>query len=216
MTNIDSKKFFEENNYILIKNFLNIELCKLLYTYSITQVRAIDYKKLNCENKFDKKWDGEFGDGQVNNTYYRYGDPIIDSLLVLSLENMEHFTGKKLIPTYSYWRFYEKGDKLENHKDRESCEISTTVCLGHNYSNINKEIYENYNWPMFIKTKNNEDLPIAMEPGDMLIYRGCEIEHWRENLLGLNHVQAFLHYNEKDGKYNIKYDGRPFIGIPKL
>jgi len=216
MTNIDTKKFFEENNYILIKNFLNKELCKLLYTYSITQVRAIDYKKLNCENKFDKKWDGEFGDGQVNNTYYRYGDPIIDSLLVLSLENMEHFTGKKLIPTYSYWRFYEKGDKLENHKDRESCEISTTVCLGHNYSNINKEIYENYNWPMFIKTKNNEDLPIAIEPGDMLIYRGCEIEHWRENLLGLNHAQAFLHYNEKDGKYNIKYDGRPFIGIPKL
>jgi hypothetical protein len=216
MTNIDTKKFFEENNYILVKNFLNKELCKLLYMYSITQVRAIDYKKLNCESKFDKKWDGEFGDGQVNNTYHRYGDPIIDSLLVLSLENMEHFTGKKLIPTYSYWRFYEKGDKLENHKDRESCEISTTVCLGHNYSNINKEIYENYNWPMFIKTKNSEDLPIAMEPGDMLIYRGCEIEHWRENLLGLNHAQAFLHYNEKDGKYNIKYDGRPFIGIPKL
>jgi len=53
-----------------------------------------------------------------------------------------------------------------------------------------------------------------MKPGDMLIYRGDEVEHWREPLMGNNHAQAFLHYNEKEGKYNIPYDGRPLLGMP--
>ena len=52
-----------------------------------------------------------------------------------------------------------------------------------------------------------------MKPGDMIIYRGCEIEHWREPLWGNNHAQAFLHYNEKDGEYDIPYDGRPLLGL---
>ena len=216
MINELTKSFFNKNGYVFIKNFLNKDVTTLLYNYSITQVKSIDYKKLYSNDKFDKQWDGDFGDGQVHNTYYRYGDPLIDTLLLLSLNSMESFTGKNLVPTYSYWRFYEKGDELVKHRDRESCEISTTICLGYNNSNVEKSTYENYSWPMFIKNKNGENLPINMEPGDMLIYRGCEIEHWREKLMGLNHTQVFLHYNEKEGQYNIKYDGRPFVGIPKL
>jgi len=53
-----------------------------------------------------------------------------------------------------------------------------------------------------------------MKPGDMLIYRGDVVEHWREPLWGQNHAQVFLHYNEKEGQYNIPYDGRPLLGMP--
>ena len=53
-----------------------------------------------------------------------------------------------------------------------------------------------------------------MKPGDMLIYRGDVVEHWREPLWGNNHAQVFLHYNEKEGQYNIPYDGRPLLGMP--
>jgi len=31
----------------------------------------------------------------------------------------------------------------------------------------------------------------------------------------MNHSQVFLHYNDALGPYNIKYDGRPILGIPK-
>ena len=34
--------------------------------------------------------------------------------------------------------------------------------------------------------------------GDMIVYRGCEIEHWREKFEGNNHAQVFLHYNNVD------------------
>jgi len=48
----------------------------------------------------------------------------------------------------------------------------------------------------------------------MIIYRGCELEHWREPYWGKNHAQVFLHYNEKNGQYDIPNDGRPILGMP--
>jgi hypothetical protein len=67
---------------------------------------------------------------------------------------------------------------------------------------------------MFIKTFNGETLPVHMKPGDMLIYRGCDIEHWREPFIGKNHAQVFLHYNEKNDLNDNIYDGRPMLGLP--
>ena len=50
----------------------------------------------------------------------------------------------------------------------------------------------------------------------MIVYRGCEIEHWREPFIGQNHAQVFLHYNNVDGPYgtNCVYDGRHHLGLP--
>jgi hypothetical protein len=50
----------------------------------------------------------------------------------------------------------------------------------------------------------------------MVIYKGCEVEHWRDAYKGLNHAQVFLHYNEKQGKYNNINDGRLFLGLPSI
>ena len=50
----------------------------------------------------------------------------------------------------------------------------------------------------------------------MLIYRGYELEHWREQFEGNNCCQVFLHYNDIQGDFadeNI-YDKRPFLGLP--
>ena len=51
----------------------------------------------------------------------------------------------------------------------------------------------------------------------MLIYRGCDLEHWREAFEGDNCGQVFLHYNDAskpDAESNL-FDGRPFIGLPE-
>ena len=56
-----------------------------------------------------------------------------------------------------------------------------------------------------------------LKPGDMLIYSGCDLEHWRDPLEGELCGQAFLHYNHADGpfaKTNL-YDKRPLLGVPK-
>jgi hypothetical protein len=51
------------------------------------------------------------------------------------------------------------------------------------------------------------------------VYRGCEVEHWREEFRapqGSYHVQVFLHYVDANGPYSeFKFDKRPFIGYNK-
>ena len=49
----------------------------------------------------------------------------------------------------------------------------------------------------------------------MLIYSGCELEHWREAFQGKDCVQVFLHYNQisKEADKN-KFDKRKHLGLP--
>ena len=77
---------------------------------------------------------------------------------------MELLTNLKLIPTYSYHRLYKHNDILKKHKDRKSCEISTTVCLGYDISNLENK---NYNWPMFV-LQNGKEIPLYLNAGDMI------------------------------------------------
>ena len=50
----------------------------------------------------------------------------------------------------------------------------------------------------------------------MLIYSGCELEHWRDEFRGDSCVQVFLHYNDKSHKEweDNKFDGRLCLGLP--
>ena len=120
---------------------------------------------------------------------------------------MRKVTNLKLTPNYSYARIYKKGDVLERHKDRFSCEISTTLNLGGDL------------WPIYLEPsgeKNKKGIKIILNPGDMLIYKGNELEHWREPFEGENCAQVFLHYNNlktKGSEENI-YDKRPHLGLP--
>ena len=214
--NQETKKYFEENKYVVIKNFLSTEMSILAYQYCVNKVISIDFKKFYDLQNYHKEWDGNFNDTQSPNDYSCYGDIFMESILILSLNSIENFIGKNLIPTYSYWRFYQKHSELKRHIDRPSCELSATLCLGYNISNVDQKVYPNYVWPIFVKNqKHPQGAPIPLEPGDLMIYKGCEVEHWRDKFKGLNQAQVFLHYNEKNGKHNIQYDGRPCLGVPK-
>ena len=120
---------------------------------------------------------------------------------------MEKHTDLKLSETYSYARIYKKGDILKRHKDRFSCEVSTTLNLG------------GEEWPIYLDPTGgdgNVGVEINLKPGDMLIYSGCDLEHWREKFTGDNCAQVFLHYNRTGStmaEENL-YDRRPFLGLP--
>lgn len=161
---------------------------------------------------------GVLGDEQVPGTYACFADLIMERLLLDFLPLMEKHTELKLVPTYSYARLYKKGDILKRHKDRPECEISTTLNLGGDP------------WPLFIDPTGKDSVidettnlvkanapkgkKILMKPGDMLVYRGFDLEHWREPFEGDVCAQVFLHYNDATSKTINKYDSRPFIGLP--
>lgn len=193
---------FKKNKYIIVKKAISKELANFCNDYFMTkrQVARIMFSTgyLNSsESSF-----GTFNDQQVPNTYSHYSDIVMETLLIKLLPIMEKETKLKLNPTYSYARIYKKGDILHRHKDRFSCEISTTLFLGGN------------EWPIFLK--KNKEIKINLKIGDMLIYRGNELEHWREIFEGENCAQVFLHYNDKNTKNSDKnlYDKRPILGLP--
>jgi len=197
-----------ENNYKIVKNAISKELAGFIYDYFLNKRRVA--RKLFDDGYIspDTPHFGVWSDKQIPNTYSHYADIVMETLLERIKPVMEKNTGLKVLPTYSYARIYKKGDILKRHKDRPSCEISTTINLGGD------------SWPIYLEPsgeKGKEGVKVDLGPGDMLIYRGCELEHWRETFEGDNCGQVFLHYNDansSEGQKNI-YDGRPFIGLPQ-
>jgi hypothetical protein len=129
------------------------------------------------------------GDAQIADAPVAYGDPHLDTLLETVRSRVEHTTGLSLLPTYSYLRVYKRGNVLEAHRDRPSCEISMTVNLG---------MSANAPWPIWIAGPKGI-ASVALNPGDGLIYRGCDCYHWREPFDGDHLAQVFLHYVDQNG-----------------
>ena len=210
--------YFNEHGYVIIDSFLQKDMADLLYEYSKSKARRELLKEAFNPELYDKKYDGQFVDEQAPGAYSLYGDPLMDVILQNAGNFVSGVIEKELVPTYSYWRLYVTDNVLKKHKDRPSCEYSTTLCLGYDISNIKDK---SYNWPMWIDetgSTTESGKPIHMEPGDMIVYKGSEVDHWRLAFEGRNHAQVFMHYNNKNGpfaKYT-KYDGRPFVALPSV
>lgn len=196
-------KEFKKNKYKIVRNVISKELANFLYDYFLLKRTAVHFMYKNniiAENSLFGTWKG----WQVSNVYSHYSDFAMETLLLKLLPLMMKETELILVPTFSFIRAYEKGSILEKHKDRSSCEISATLNLGGD------------NWPIFLNDKG-KNLEIELSPSDMLIYEGCEVEHWRNEFKGNNCVQVFLHYNDVNGKFGFsnKYDNRVMLGLPK-
>ena len=186
------------NKYQVIKNAISYDLANFIFNYFLLKRDAVDFMYKN-NITYDNGMFGTWTDEMIPNTYSHYADQVMETLLVKMLPVMAKETGLDLVPTYSYARAYKKGDELKKHKDRPSCEISTTINLGGD------------TWPIFI-----EGTKVLLEVGDMLVYSGCDLEHWREPFEGNICGQVFLHYNHVNGPFaeKNKFDGRPMLGLP--
>ena len=117
------------NKYQVIKNAVSYELANFIFNYFLLKRDAVAWMYQN-NITYDNGMLGTWTDKQIPNTYSHYADFAMETLLVKMLPVMAKETGLNLIPTYSYARIYKKGDELRRHKDRPSCEISTTLNLG--------------------------------------------------------------------------------------
>jgi hypothetical protein len=185
---------FNKHGYCIVKSAISEELRDFVTQYAL----------------FDEQQDFDDREAAVSTgpvAHSKYADPAMETMMLLLQKIVEENTGFELYPTYSYYRVYRPGSILKSHIDRQSCEISVTLCFNYSYDS------KTYQWPLFI-----EETPVVLEPGDIAIYRGCELTHWRSEFKNSDenawHVQGFFHYVDVNGPHKqYKFDTRPQIGI---
>jgi hypothetical protein len=203
---------FKINRYIDVKSLLPTDICKIATKYALLKEKVEFAPELGA-------------DAQVLGAHSVYGDTLMETLMFFTKPHLEKLTGMELALSYTYYRVYRPGSILARHKDRPSCEISMTTCLGFNYVNPNPD----YSWGMYVDadsvnkklgpngefiSNNKPGKMIAQQPGDAIVYRGCEVEHWRDRFecgAGSYQVQAFFHFVDKNGPFYPEYefDKRP-------
>ena len=195
---------FKNNKYKIVRKAISKDIANFVNDYIMMKEKVHDtLKATRYIIPFSDDW-GTREDPQCWNAYSQYADIAMETLLVNCLPLVEKETNLKLWPTYAYTRVYKKGHTLEKHTDRKSCEVSTTLNLGGDM------------WSIYLTDKKGKDVEVKLKPGDMLLYSGCELEHWRNPFKGNYCSQVFLHYNIQSKKNKIrKFDQRTHLGLPR-
>ena len=195
---------FKNNKYKIVRKAISKDIANFVNDYIMMKEKVHDtLKATRYIIPFSDDW-GTREDPQCWNAYSQYADIAMETLLVNCLPLVEKETNLKLWPTYAYTRVYKKGHELVKHIDRKSCEVSTTLNLGGDM------------WPIYLTDKKGKDIEVKLKPGDMLLYSGCELEHWRNPFKGNYCSQVFLHYNIQSKKNKIrKFDQRTHLGLPR-
>ena len=212
---------FKKKKYTVIRQAISQDLAGFVANYFLMQKQVYDTCR---QTRYISPFENIIGHyendaEQIPNTYSQYGNIAMETLMLKIQPLMEKETGLKLYPAYTYARIYKKEDVLKRHKDRFSCEISTTMNLGGD------------DWPLYLEpdsskggvkegvgyvSENTKGVRVDLKPGDMMVYKGMELEHWRDKFKGKECIQAFLHYNNKKtpGAKDNMFDKRPHLGLP--
>jgi predicted 2-oxoglutarate/Fe(II)-dependent dioxygenase YbiX len=161
-----------DNNYIIIPNFIS--------NYRANKLKD-EFIEFSQQNNLG-------GDSQIPTSSSDYNYISFLELLCEKTPEVSEILEETVLPTYTYARVYKNGSVLEKHSDRDSCEISLTLHLG-----------GDQDWPIFIKSPEGEDQSVVLAPGDAMMYRGTIAEHWRDEYVGEEYVQVFLHYVRSRG-----------------
>ena len=193
-SNTDTVSQFRESGYTVVPALIAGELLNVAYWYA--SVKA-DVGLFDLPN----------GDVQVPGAPGQYADPLMEVMLARCAPRISAATGCELLPTYSYCRVLGAGSSLQRHTDRRECELTASVCLGYEGPSPS---------PLYLQGSSG-GLRCVMYPGDALIYRGCDIAHWRAPWDGKRQAQVFFHYVDRRGPNgHLKYDRRRGLGLPPI
>tara|TARA_B100000900_G_scaffold388744_1_gene381055 strand:+ start:768 stop:1688 length:921 start_codon:yes stop_codon:yes gene_type:complete len=206
---------FVKNRYVVLRDFLPKEMIRFamdtwkadeqngnLYTHQ--EKKDITYK--NPESSKGKSKGG-------------YCTPWGVALHGFIHNKLKDYIDLDLRETYSFSRRYDRGSYLGSHTDRPSCEVSATLCLDYqtddskpwkiwvrndkNYAKVSAETVKNESQDLNHRERlKNNCKSISLEPGDILLYQGPNIPHWRDYLLGEYSYHIFVHFFNATSKMN--------------
>ena len=168
---------FKKNKYCVIRHAISKELATFIYNYFLMKKQVYE----TClKTRYISPYEILLGsyegkNQQVPHAYSNYADIVMETLMLKCQLIMEKTTGLKLQPAYTYARLYNKGDILHRHKDRFSCEISTTLHLGGDPWTIHIDptgadnILSGRETTTVVKPNAPQGIKVDLKPGDMLV-----------------------------------------------
>lgn len=232
-------KEFIKNRYVVLKNFIPEEIIRL----TLDNWKTVE----NNENMFNSCMEIEEDityntpESQKWKSHGCHTFPPAVGLHRWLKDKLNETLELVLVETYNYSRKYVRGAILHAHTDRPSCEISTTICLDYKTDDnspwkiwLNNEknwITENHDQKaLYDKVQNvprserKKSISVSLEPGDVLLYQGPNVVHWRDTLVGDYSYHIFCHFvnfhskmekiegysikNQNIGHSVLQYDGR--------
>jgi hypothetical protein len=167
-----------QNNYLHVPGFIKPDLA-----FALSKEFKNHCVKFNLQ-----------GDPQAPNSHSMYDFMPFVRLMVEKAPEVSELLGEKVLPTYTYARVYKEGSELLRHRDRPSCEVSITL-------NLSKDT----DWPIFFQRPDGSETSVELEPGDAVMYLGCQADHWRNKFEGQECVQLFMHYVKSYGTKSWAY-----------
>ncbi len=121
---------------------------------------------------------------------YEFYGPRLSSVMTFHWGLTSHIAaivGRRIVPSFSFFRVYMAGDCLLVHSDRKSCEYALSLSLGYSDDIV---------WPLELGQKRYDFAEVADRPkeetfgedgyqtvmlnaGDALLYRGVNLRHGR-------------------------------------
>lgn len=188
-----SGKELDERGYTVVDNIVDDAIIRIANPYYIVKFVAQEDYTMHFEGL-----ELDYVDVVKPFAIRKYADQLAEALLIDLLPKMEGIVGKALVPTYSFVRCYKKGNYLVKHRDRGSCQYSVTF-----------PVVQEKTWTIFMEGNG-----VDLELGQGIVYKGEEMEHWREPLEEDMQIQIHLHYVEKCPEREQYYwDGREALGI---
>lgn len=179
---------FEKDGFVIARNLISTDVLAIAFRYYLSYVSV----------------DGYYEVREMNRAFDRYADALSEAMMPVVQRRLENETGLTLLPTYSFARIYTTESKLSKHVDRGACEVSATMTVGYKNSAAL--------WPICVEHEGKR-VPIELDVGDALIYRGMDLPHWREKLPSGLWCQIFFHFVDANGALAAsKYDGRGRMG----
>lgn len=134
----------------------------------------------------------ELGDPQVRQRYGQHNEQVARYFHHQLIGVVGRVAGEPVKPSYSYVSAYRGGAALGAHVDRKQCEFTLSLLVEDEESSSADE------WPLWFHLPRGK-VAVTQRSGDAVLFRGCELPHWRERS-SAEHTSTILlfHYVPQD------------------
>ncbi|HWE30327.1 MAG TPA: hypothetical protein VHB97_20115 [Polyangia bacterium] len=129
-------------------------------------------------------------DVQVPLRSARYNEPLLRYYQRELAPFISRVQGAAFKPSFGYFASYRRGATLKKHTDRPQCALTASLLLDFAGGSSTGSA-----WPLYLELPASGDqVSIALDVGDAVLFRGCELPHYREPFDGERSASYFLHY----------------------